>query len=460
MKTRKKAVKRIGMFFDGRNFEMICQHYERQGLELDLTNLLSFVQYEVSSIYGSHPENYPINVAELHIGLPPGQAGNTRFRDMIMRNNIKYLPYLLIKTDDGDFEEKRVDDALQNSARTAIDKGECEILVLVAGDQDFVPFVETVRKYKSPPDIFLCCWRNDEAGLGVAQLLIDSVTETFDIHQIIQSKTSKNPLLHGLLKKREFPSGAPPARPNPPPHARVPFAPRPAPPHGGGGAPFAPRPAEPQRPLSAWRSPDGAGPIAKPAGAAQDYRPRMPQFGAGAAQPLSSYAALRARPAASPDEVCRLVQESLRECQTDENGWVEGKDIGSRMKAAKGFSLVKNGVKLKDLVQQYPDVFEAEWPEPTRIMMRLRNGGGGGGGAQSQKAARPAFPAHMAGEPGPSARPTGALRPASKGDTRMPADRERVGAERAAWRASLDKPAEAEGKGRQPQRVSYRQPRV
>jgi len=358
MSSRKNSVKRIGMFFDGRSFQLVCKHYKEQGQDLDLGSFMKFAQHEVAKHYGYNFENYPIAVKELHIGVMPGLADDARFRDRLLDVGIRKIEKPLFRKEGGGFEEKMVDDELQNSIRTALDRKECEVIALIAGDKDFVPVVETIRKYPKPPDVFLFCWRNNEAKVGVARRLVDSVTEVFDMYQIILSQTSKNPFLSGLLRKT-FAAAHKTQRPTAPA------------PQAFGSQALAPQVFAPR----AFGSQALASQVFAPKAIAPRVLPAALHVSGGSASCPVPQRALRIGEHI-PIEVCRMIEEALRECApyADADGWVNGVHIGTRM-SEKGYNLRRNNVRLKFLASQYPSVFDVDDRGAAAVMLRLRGSG-------------------------------------------------------------------------------------
>ena len=67
-----------------------------------------------------------------------------------------------------------------------------------------------------------------------------------------------------------------------------------------------------------------------------------------------------------------LLVEIIKECEEEENGWVQGADIGLILRKVKKYDFQENGKKLHELFQDYPATFETK-TNPFVVRLRLND---------------------------------------------------------------------------------------
>jgi hypothetical protein len=151
------------------------------------------------------------------------KAGNEKailwerfFEDALTREGVDlhYLP--LVRGGNNELKEKGIDvslalDAYKKTAAKAID-----ILVLIAGDGDYLPLVRELQTMvNAPVDVMLLSWDFECTNGDVtmtSQDLLEEVKYPIQMANVIDDRLNvKNPVVSGLFEPRQFESPGPQA---------------------------------------------------------------------------------------------------------------------------------------------------------------------------------------------------------------------------------------------------------
>jgi uncharacterized LabA/DUF88 family protein/cold shock CspA family protein len=145
---------RIGIFYDGQYFFTVSNYYKyehQRKSRISITGLHDYIRKEVAELLKVETRNCQIIDAHYFIGRNTGARENGKleneraFEDVLMRENIvsHYLPLQLDAN--GVRREKGIDVWLALEAYEMAVTKSVDILVLIAGDGDYVPLVRKLH---------------------------------------------------------------------------------------------------------------------------------------------------------------------------------------------------------------------------------------------------------------------------------------------------------------------------
>lgn len=210
---------RIGVFYDGNYFIHVNNYYnyahERRS-RLSFPGLHEFIRNQVSQ-----EENTDIrlcHIVDSHFfrgRLSASEASRDRlyhdrvFDDILMSEGI-VTHYLPLKSRGGKKEEKGIDVWLALEAFELAYYKRFNVLVLIAGDGDYVPLVRKLNTLGTR--VMVLSWdfeyQNDPEKpprvTRTSQDLLEEVTYPVAMHEIIDNRVKKNdPLINGLFLPRK-----------------------------------------------------------------------------------------------------------------------------------------------------------------------------------------------------------------------------------------------------------------
>ena len=215
MPVRKKGSVRIGIYYDGHYFYRVSNHYKfdhpRQA-RISVTGLHNYISNEVCAKLNTELGN--CKVVEAHYfrgrsiknGNEKAIVGERYFEDALTKEGVSlnYLP--LVRGLNNELKEKGIDVSLAlNAYKKALAKA-FDILVLIAGDGDYLPLVREIQTMNIPIDVMLLCWdfegSNGEVTM-TSQDLLEEVKYPVQMANVIDDRLNlKNPLILGLFEAR------------------------------------------------------------------------------------------------------------------------------------------------------------------------------------------------------------------------------------------------------------------
>ena len=230
MAARKKAFVRIGIYYDGYYFYKVSNFYKfdhpRQA-RIGITGLHNYICNEVASRLNTDAAN--CKVVEAHYfrgrsmksGNEKAIVGERYFEDALTREGVDlhYLP--LVRGINNELKEKGIDVSLALDAYKKAAARNIDILVLIAGDGDYLPLVRELQTMGTPMDVMLLSWDFENTNGDVtmtSQDLLEEVTYPIQMANVIDDRLNlKNPLITGLFEGRQpeppVPQEAPAASP-------------------------------------------------------------------------------------------------------------------------------------------------------------------------------------------------------------------------------------------------------
>jgi len=166
MKKKMLDVLRIGIFYDGYYFYKISNYYKyehEKKSRISISGLHEFIRNEVAKLTDMDIRRCQIIDAHYFKGRSLARDMGEKvqservFEDILMRENIvsHYLP-LRIGGDGAFFQEKGIDVWLALEAYELAIYKHFDILVLIAGDGDYVPLVRKLHTLGT--QVMLICW--------------------------------------------------------------------------------------------------------------------------------------------------------------------------------------------------------------------------------------------------------------------------------------------------------------
>jgi uncharacterized LabA/DUF88 family protein len=252
MAVRKKETLRIGVYYDGHYFYKVSNYYKfdhpRQA-RISIAGLHNYICNEVSTRL--EIEGDRCKLTELHYfrgrslksGNEKAIVGERFFEDALTKEgvNLHYLP--LVRGVNNELKEKGIDVSLALDAyKKAIAKA-FDVMVLVAGDGDYLPLVRELQAMSTPINVMLLSWDYECTNGDVtmtSQDLLEEVKYPIQMARVIDDRLNlKNPFIAGLFEPRQFDSPPPQAESQTPAAAYTPpFGAFPsAPPYTGTGFP-------------------------------------------------------------------------------------------------------------------------------------------------------------------------------------------------------------------------------
>ena len=218
MAVRKKGSVRVGIYYDGHYFYKVSNYYKfdhvRQA-RISISGLHNYICTEVSARLGVDPDNCKVTEAHYFRGRS-SKAGNEKailgeryFEDALTREavDLHYLP--LVRGNNNELKEKGIDvslalDAYKKAAAKAID-----ILVLIAGDGDYLPLVRELQTMSGTSiDVMLISWdfefTNGDVTL-TSQDLLEEVKYPIQMANVIDDRlNTRNPTVMALFEPRQI----------------------------------------------------------------------------------------------------------------------------------------------------------------------------------------------------------------------------------------------------------------
>lgn len=240
MPVRKKSSVRIGIYYDGHYFYKVSNYYKfdhpRQA-RISISGLHNFICNEVAGKLNTDAGN--CNVVEAHYfrgrtvksGSEKAIVGERYFEDALTREgiNLHYLP--LVRGMNNELREKGIDVSLALDAYKKAAAKTFDILVLIAGDGDYLPLVRELQAMGTPIEVMLISWDYECTNGDVtmtSQDLLEEVKYPVQMANVIDDRLNlKNQVITGLFEPRQAEPAAP-ATPDPVPAFTAPsFTPQP-----------------------------------------------------------------------------------------------------------------------------------------------------------------------------------------------------------------------------------------
>jgi cold shock CspA family protein/uncharacterized LabA/DUF88 family protein len=195
---------RIGIFYDGYYFYKISNYYKyehEKKSRISISGLHEFIRNEVASLTNTDMRQCQIIDAHYFKGRSSARELGEKvqseriFEDILMRENIvsHYLP--LRYGDNNIPQEKGIDVWLALEAYELAIYKHFDILVLVAGDGDYVPLVR--KLHTQGTQVMLICWdftyhneNGDIVETKTSRQLLDEVFYPVQMHQRIDQNGS------------------------------------------------------------------------------------------------------------------------------------------------------------------------------------------------------------------------------------------------------------------------------
>lgn len=202
---------RIGVFYDGQYFFNVSNYYAYQHSKkarISVSGLHNFIIQKISELTSTDANLCHIVDAHYFRGRLSAKEADSQnklyqervFDDILMGENVvtHYLP--LRSTNSGDKQEKGIDVWLALEAYELAIYKRFDILVLIAGDGDYVPLVRKLSTLGTK--VMLLCWDfkyTDESGrtreTRASQNLIEEVPFPVMMHEVIDNRVNKNDVL-------------------------------------------------------------------------------------------------------------------------------------------------------------------------------------------------------------------------------------------------------------------------
>ncbi|MDR1784900.1 MAG: NYN domain-containing protein [Spirochaetaceae bacterium] len=215
---------KICIFYDGYYFKKVSDFYKfTHSIQkrISFFGLQTFIVNQAAEAINENEKNCVIAGQHYYIGKLAGTEVNPEsakkeliFQDVLKRAGITGH-YRELKTDvEGNKIEKMVDCDLITDALEMAMKGEYDFFILIAGDSDFVPLIEKLKKYVTTMLVF---WDIEESRTRTSSVLINTVDYFVEMKPIIE-KRMKTELEKGLFENSDYPrplSQALPVNPSP-----------------------------------------------------------------------------------------------------------------------------------------------------------------------------------------------------------------------------------------------------
>jgi len=210
-------VLRIGIFYDGYYFYKISNFYKYEHEKysrISISGLHEFIRNEIAGLTGIDVRRCQIIDAHYFKGRSSARElgekvqSERAFDDILMRENIisHYLP--LRYTGEGSIgQEKGIDVWLALEAYELAIYKHFDILVLIAGDGDYVPLVRKLHTLGT--QVMLLCWdfsfHNENGDLMETRTSRQLLSEVFFPVQMYQRiQEDKSDLIKGLFVSERF----------------------------------------------------------------------------------------------------------------------------------------------------------------------------------------------------------------------------------------------------------------
>jgi cold shock CspA family protein/uncharacterized LabA/DUF88 family protein len=195
---------RIGIFYDGYYFYKVSNYYKYEHTKksrISISGLHEFIRNEISALTKTDVRQCQIIDAHYFKGRSSARELGEKiqseriFEDILMRENIvsHYLP--LMYGENNSAQEKGIDVWLALEAYELAIYKHFDILVLVAGDGDYVPLVRKLHTLGT--QVMLICWdftflnENGKPGeTKTSRQLLDEVFYPVSMYQRIEQNNS------------------------------------------------------------------------------------------------------------------------------------------------------------------------------------------------------------------------------------------------------------------------------
>ncbi|MDQ5883649.1 MAG: hypothetical protein QG654_563 [Patescibacteria group bacterium] len=159
MREQKKI--RAALFIDGRYLTIINNYYRyvsNHKKKFDIISLIKSIHKLTSGSMSKSQEEIAFLHKHLYIGILDQEQQHFNLEEgaEYLKAGITCHTSRVIKREDGKLSEKGVDTSLTIDAFELVALDEIDVLVIVAGDADFVPLVLKTKKYMK--DVFLFYW--------------------------------------------------------------------------------------------------------------------------------------------------------------------------------------------------------------------------------------------------------------------------------------------------------------
>ena len=210
---------RVGVFYDGNYFLHVSNYYafhHPRRARIDVSGLHNYIRREVAKWEGAEERYCQIVDAHYFRGRLRAHDADERdllykervFDDILSREDVTnhYLPV-------GPFGEKGIDVWLALEAYELAIYKRFDVVVLIAGDGDFLPLVRKLNTLGTR--VMLLGWdfkfvdRNGtERETKASQSLLEEATYPVLMHQVIDDRSLRNdPVINGLFaQKSEYPA--------------------------------------------------------------------------------------------------------------------------------------------------------------------------------------------------------------------------------------------------------------
>ena len=217
MAGRKKASVRIGIYYDGHYFYKASNYYKfdhpRQA-RISISGLHNYICNEVAIRLGVDIDNCKVTEAHyfrgrtIKTGNEKAIVGERYFEDALTREgvNFHYLP--LVRGINNELKEKGIDVSLALDAYKRADAKAFDILVLIAGDGDYLPLVRELQTMSGTTiDVMLVSW-DFEFSYGdvtmASQDLLEEVKYPIQMANVIDDRlNTRNPIIMALFEPRQ-----------------------------------------------------------------------------------------------------------------------------------------------------------------------------------------------------------------------------------------------------------------
>jgi len=205
---------RIGVFYDGNYFLHVSNYYafnHPRKARIDVSGLHNYIRRKVAEHEGADERYCQIVDAHYFRGRLRAQDADERdlllkervFDDILSREGITnhHLPL-------GPFGEKGIDVWLALEAYELAIYKRFDVLVLIAGDGDFLPLVRKLNTIGTR--VMLLAWdykyldkNGQDRETKTSQALLEEATYPILMHQAIDDRSMRNdPLINGLFVRR------------------------------------------------------------------------------------------------------------------------------------------------------------------------------------------------------------------------------------------------------------------
>jgi uncharacterized LabA/DUF88 family protein len=217
MALKKKKSIRIGIYYDGHYFYKVSNYYKfdhpRQA-RISIQGLHAYAAREVSGKLDADVDDCKVVEAHYFRGRSIKSSnekaivGERFFEDALTKEgvNLHYLP--LIRGANNELKEKGIDVSLALDAYKKAAAKTFEILVLIAGDGDYLPLVRELQTLSTPIDVMLLSWDFECTNGDVtmtSQDLLEEVKYPVQMANVIDDRLNlKNPVISGLFEPRQI----------------------------------------------------------------------------------------------------------------------------------------------------------------------------------------------------------------------------------------------------------------